>query len=145
MAPVTAPAPAPRRAPITPGLAICITRSPFVPQLGAAAVDTGRTAVAVCVTGAGAATRVTGAGAVTVYVGAGGVTRTVGAGAAAEVSWAVAAGARIIQAVVRPVPSAVVPIRARTIVVSFQGFCCMAAILLSSDQTVPRRPLFGVV
>src|ERR1041384_328660 len=69
-----------------------------------------------------------------------------GAGGVAAVSCAVAvAGGCIIQAVVRPVPSAVVPIRARPIVASFHGFCCMAAFLLSAVQTAGARTLFGRV
>src|SRR5947207_8748212 len=105
MAPVAAPAPAPSSAPIRPGLAMRITRSPLVPHSAVAAVDTGRTGVDARATGA-ALVRCT-AG-VTAYVGAAGTMRPTVAGAVAVASCAVAAaGGRVIHAVVRPVPSAV--------------------------------------
>src|SRR2546425_2809368 len=146
MAPVAAPAPAPSSAPMRPGLAIRITRSPLVPQ--SAAVDTGRTGVDTRVTGGGVVRCTAG---VTEYEGAGadGAMRATvvdEAGGVAAVSCAVAvAVGRIIQAVVRPVPSAVVPIRARPIVASFHGLCCMATILLSPLETAGHGGLFGVV
>src|SRR5512132_1311866 len=145
MAPVAAPAPAPSSAPMRPGLAMRITRSPLVPH-SADAVDTRRTGVEARATGA-ALVRCT-AG-VTAYPGAGGVmcASVVGAtGVVAVASCAVAAaGGRIIHAVVRPVPSAVVPISARPIVASFHGLPCMAAFLLSARETARGAPLFGLV
>src|SRR5438045_5437997 len=145
-APPAAPRPAPSSAPIAPGLAIRIARSVPVSQSAGA--------VATRVTGAGASVRTT-AGVTLGRATAGGTRagdgetvaaaciagRALGVGVTGMACACASGAGRSIHAVVRPVLSAVIPVRPTAIVASFQWFLSMAMSSVSRSDARYRAAI----